>query len=433
MQPISEVQASVVRSSRHRFPLFRTVEGCIRVLRLFLLSDASSRQQTQPWKASPAAFIQAALCPTPAPGASAHSPPSSASLLSLDLVCSLLYSAMASTRSTTLVNPFPACFLRGSGDGSSEATAIDDLPDTDDQLDVRVDQKLITQQMPRLESAFRHLPALASIHFASSPVASSTSATPSTVPPPSLIPLQSLPADVLALLSCLLSSHVRLSSVAVQPNLYTLGTSEAHLHAATTSTLPSTSLTLPTFQFNLSHLPDPLFKAQSTTHATFLAFHGSPLPNWHSILRRGLESKSGTREQTSGAIFGEGIYFSDDLRVARMFSGLGKGWGRSAMGDGLEVVGLYEVINDPAGVRRREERERGEEAVPDNYFVVRDNSFVRLRSLLVWKAPPASRSERKGTWMIFAYALVLLAIILSRVDWKYTRHVAHRFMNPARI
>ena len=339
---------------------------------------------------------------------------------------------MTSTRSTTLVNPFPACFLKGSADGG-EAKLTDDLQDTDDQLDVRVDQRLITQQVPRLESAFRQLPELASIDFCSPTAASSASPASSATPPSSLIPLRSLPADVLSLLSCLLSSHVRLTSVAVQPNLYTLGNSEAHLHAAATSTLPSSSLTLPTYQFNLSHLPDPLFKAHSATHSTFLAFHGSPLCNWHSILRRGLESKSGTKEQTSGAIFGQGIYFSDDLRVARMFSGVGRGWGRSAMGEALEVVGLYEVINDPAGVRRKEERERGEEAVPENYFVCIDNSFVRLRSLLVWKAPRPSRSERKGTWMIVAYALVLLVIILSRVDWRYTSNVAHRFINQVRL
>ena len=425
MQPIAELQASVVGSTRLRFPLFRTVEGCIRTLRLFLLADASCRQHTQPWKASPAAFIQQVLCPTSSP-----SPPSPDSLLSLDLLCSLLCAAVHSTRSTTLVNPFPACFLKGSADGS-EAKLSDDLQDTDDQLDVRVDQKFITQQLPSLEAAFSHLPALAAIDFSSS---SSSSPASSTTSLASCIPLASLPSDVLALLSCLLSSHVRLSCVPVQANLYTLGTSEAHLHAAATSTLPSSSLTLPSYQFNLSHLPDPLFRSLSSTHSTFLAFHGSPFANWHSILRRGLESKSGTKEQTSGAIFGSGIYLSDDLRVARMFSGVGEGWERSAMGEGLEVVGLYEVVNDPAGVRtKEEERERGGEAVPENYIVVSSNSFLRLKSLLVWKAPRASRQERRGMWMIAAYALVLLAIILSRVDWKYTSNTAHRLMHQKRI
>ena len=327
---------------------------------------------------------------------------------------------MTSARSTTLVNPFPACFL-GSARDSGAALAGEEMKETDDVLDVRVDQKLITQQMPRLESAFLHLPPLSCIDFsaASAPAPpASTSAVPS---------LSSLPPDVLSLLSALLSSHVRLTPVAVQSNLYTLGTSEAHLEAATASRLPTSSLTPPTFQFSVAHPPDPLFKAQAQLHSTFLAYHGSALCNWHSILRRGLESKSGTREQTSGAVFGAGIYFSDDLRVARMFSAAGKGWGRSALGDSLEVVGLYDIINDPQAVRWQEERgERGEESVPDNYAVVEDNRFIRLKSLLVWRAPRANRAEKRGHWMILAYAFVLLVIIVSRIDWKWTTNAVTR-------
>ena len=332
---------------------------------------------------------------------------------------------MTSSRSTSLLNPFPACFVKRSG--VAERAGEDDLRETDEQLDVRVDAKLITQQLPRLETAFQQLPAVTAIDF--------TSASPSSAPAPTpspLTPLHSLPPDVLALVSCLLSSHVRLTSVAVQPDLYTIGDTEAHRQAAALSAHPTSTLTLPTYQFNVSHPPDPLFRANAVRHSSFIAFHGSPLHNWHSILRRGLESKSGTREQTSGAIFGAGIYFSCDLRVSRMFSGVGKGWGRSGLGDSLEVVGMFEVVNDPDGVRRHQESERGEEAVPENYYVVCTNAYCKLKALLVWKAPKAERVERKGMWLLLAYVAILLAIILSRVNWTVTSNAAARFMNQVR-
>lgn len=65
-------------------------------------------------------------------------------------------------------------------------------------------------------------------------------------------------------------------------------------------------------------------------------FHGSPFHNWHSIIRNGLKNYSGTNKMTTGAVWGPGIYFSDDLSVSFEYAG-----GRS--GHGKYAIGVFEV------------------------------------------------------------------------------------------
>lgn len=64
-------------------------------------------------------------------------------------------------------------------------------------------------------------------------------------------------------------------------------------------------------------------------------FHGSPYHNWHSITRNGLKNYSGTDKMTTGAIWGPGIYFSDDL-------GFSFGYAGSSYG-GKYAIGVFEV------------------------------------------------------------------------------------------
>ncbi len=48
-------------------------------------------------------------------------------------------------------------------------------------------------------------------------------------------------------------------------------------------------------------------------------FHGSKIGNWHSIIRNGIKSMSGTKLMSAGAAAGPGIYCSDDIRVSYMY------------------------------------------------------------------------------------------------------------------
>ena len=420
---MSELRASISRSHSLHHPPFRSLECAIAVLRHFLHNDPSNTTHHKPHTSPhPHTFIQQSL---PHPSHPTHYP----NLLSLDLTLTLLYAALMSARSTTLVNPVPGCYVGGVGEEVRMA-------ERNDRVEVRMDGKVINAQLPAIEAAFARLPKLTAIDFA--PTASHVQ---DSLSPSSQQSLQSLPSDAQQLLACMLASHVRFHSVRPNPNLYTLGHTAAHRHAAASA--GTASLTLPDYQFDLLALPHPHHTHQTTHHSSRTVFHGSPLPNWHSIVRRGLESKSGTREQTSGAIFGKGIYFSDDLRVARMFSSVQTAWGRSLLGDRLEVVGMYELVMDAAGVRMGEEVVKGkvssgsgrggggeEEEVPENYYVCSDNSYFVLKSLLVWRVmDKKSTSVLRSSWMmIVGYVLLLLVIVMSQVDWKFVRNTSSRYI-----
>jgi ubiquitin-conjugating enzyme E2 Q len=49
-----------------------------------------------------------------------------------------------------------------------------------------------------------------------------------------------------------------------------------------------------------------------TKHPTLFAWHGSPLPNWHSIIRSGLDFK----ETLHGRAFGHGVYHAMDQNTS---------------------------------------------------------------------------------------------------------------------
>jgi poly [ADP-ribose] polymerase 6/8 len=84
------------------------------------------------------------------------------------------------------------------------------------------------------------------------------------------------------------------------------------------------------FQFLLlSDSPEKEEKFQSykKQYSTTFAFHGSPIANWHGILRKGLVNASGTKIQMHGAAHGSGIYLSQAGSVSHGYS-MGMGMGR---------------------------------------------------------------------------------------------------------
>eukprot|EP01094_Clydonella_sp_ATCC50884_P014160 TRINITY_DN244_c0_g1_i8.p1 TRINITY_DN244_c0_g1~~TRINITY_DN244_c0_g1_i8.p1 ORF type:complete len:321 (-),score=24.01 TRINITY_DN244_c0_g1_i8:457-1419(-) len=56
-----------------------------------------------------------------------------------------------------------------------------------------------------------------------------------------------------------------------------------------------------------------LFQELKAEHGSFFAFHGSPIANWHSIMRTGLRNASGTKLQLHGAAHGAGIYLANNV------------------------------------------------------------------------------------------------------------------------
>lgn len=62
-------------------------------------------------------------------------------------------------------------------------------------------------------------------------------------------------------------------------------------------------------------------------------YHGSPIHNWHSIIRNGIKVMSGTKDMTSGAAYGDGIYVTDLLTRSCAFTS----------GGSNIVIGVYEI------------------------------------------------------------------------------------------
>ncbi len=81
-------------------------------------------------------------------------------------------------------------------------------------------------------------------------------------------------------------------------------------------------------------------------------FHGSPLGNWHSILRNGIKNMSGTRFMSTGQAYGPGVYASNNLSIAYGYGGHGKS----------HCVAVIEVLVDPEQYRKAE----GIYVIPDD-------------------------------------------------------------------
>lgn len=95
-------------------------------------------------------------------------------------------------------------------------------------------------------------------------------------------------------------------------------------------------------------------------------YHGSPLQNWHSIMRNGLKVMSGTPLMTTGAVYGNGIYLSDSLLISYSYS-------RKTYATSGIIIGVYEVYNGDQYKKTT------------NIFVVPDENKLLLRYLLYFE------------------------------------------------
>lgn len=118
---------------------------------------------------------------------------------------------------------------------------------------------------------------------------------------------------------------------------------------------------------------------KSLEHATIFAWHGSPLKNWHSIIREGLHFKT----QAHGRAFGNGVYFSLDLSTSLGYSGMYSNnpdltqWPQSTLMVN-NAIALNEIANAP------------DEFVSRNpHLVVSQLDWIQTRFLFV-KVPQTS-------------------------------------------
>ncbi|KAF7545477.1 hypothetical protein G7Z17_g9154 [Cylindrodendrum hubeiense] len=86
------------------------------------------------------------------------------------------------------------------------------------------------------------------------------------------------------------------------------------------------------------------------TFPSLFAWHGSPLGNWHSIIRTGLDFSTSIH----GRAYGNGVYFSSDFIVSNGYSGPGSlttvrltnNWPNSVLRIS-SAISICEVINEP--------------------------------------------------------------------------------------
>ncbi|KIY49649.1 hypothetical protein FISHEDRAFT_65102 [Fistulina hepatica ATCC 64428] len=129
-------------------------------------------------------------------------------------------------------------------------------------------------------------------------------------------------------------------------------------------------------------------KAESVNamaYPSIYAFHGSPLCNWHSIIRNGLWF----REIAHGRAFGHGVYFSKtaELSMQSYTNGNRTTWKKSTV-EPLACVALTEIVNLP------------DKFVSQNpHYVVQHTDWLMCRYLLVNTAqakPPLSPSDTQN-------------------------------------
>lgn len=136
-------------------------------------------------------------------------------------------------------------------------------------------------------------------------------------------------------------------------------------------------------------------EAKNPNHPTIFAWHGSPVSNWHGIVREGLHF----RDTINGRAFGNGVYHAKDVSTSLTYSGLnrhaslttasGASWPQSELGI-LEAIALNEIVNAP------------DQFVSKNpYLVVSQLDWIQSRYLFVKCSLQATDMEDKHPTKVY--------------------------------
>ncbi|KAK4627162.1 Ubiquitin-conjugating enzyme E2 Q2 [Fulvia fulva] len=113
-------------------------------------------------------------------------------------------------------------------------------------------------------------------------------------------------------------------------------------------------------------------------YPTLFAWHGSPLYNWHMIIREGLHYKN----VDHGRAYGDGVYHAKDSSTSGGYSGMGArgGYGHGTWPNSVlrisSAIALNEIVNAPS------------EFTSNNpFYVVKQLEWIQTRYLFVQCAP----------------------------------------------
>eukprot|EP00039_Didymoeca_costata_P015418 m.262060 g.262060 ORF g.262060 m.262060 type:complete len:970 (+) comp16220_c0_seq24:89-2998(+) len=135
------------------------------------------------------------------------------------------------------------------------------------------------------------------------------------------------------------------------------------------------------YQYHLLTAPpkrERIFREAKQQYGTVFAFHGSPVENWHAILRNGLLNLSNTKKCINGAAYGQGVYLSPSCAFSTGYSK------RNAQE--ISVVALCEVINYP-------ELKKASQDI----WVCPNEDYVVTRMLFVFPSGSGNVSDVRST------------------------------------
>lgn len=107
------------------------------------------------------------------------------------------------------------------------------------------------------------------------------------------------------------------------------------------------------------------FDIESKFKKEYFLFHGSPLHCWYPIIKNGLKVMSGTEFMTTGAAFGNGIYFSNSFNMSL-------GYSSGNCYNNLIAVGIFEINEN---IKKYEKSA--------NIFVINNDTIMLLRYLVI--------------------------------------------------
>ena len=129
---------------------------------------------------------------------------------------------------------------------------------------------------------------------------------------------------------------------------------------------PDANILSSILQFKVIHtqLVEDRFKDQKTVYL----YHGSRRENWHSIMQNGLKIGSHNKYFLNGAVYGVGVYLSNNINLSLGYSQTLEG----TEGNRQMILAIFEVIDNPKWHKS------------GTIFVVDDENALVLRYLLVF-------------------------------------------------
>lgn len=104
-------------------------------------------------------------------------------------------------------------------------------------------------------------------------------------------------------------------------------------------------------------------------------FHGSKISSWYPIVKNGLKVMSGTNMMSNGAVYGNGIYFSDSFQMSLGYSSGPMVANTNHLYGFIDVVGVFEILEDLIKYKKT-----------NGIYVIADDKIVLLRTLVLIKS-----------------------------------------------